>query len=250
MIRLATTAFALLSGLAWSQSLSAERTGPNKNIVRSAEGTILYRRLKDQSVRGHERWRLMVHPDGTRTLITHNDIFDRHVVMNAIIRVRADFYPVESMVAYWNDGRFKGTGLFRIADGFMYAEIVGPEGRMTQRLAVDRDRLSILTHPLAVDGWHGGSYDRAKGGAQAIPVINLDAIAEGPRPVFGSSFKQTWHLKGTEKITVPAGTFEAERYDVGDFQVWTMGPDRILVRFSWPKFGNEYVLETYSSNPK
>lgn len=235
---------------AFGQSAPTEQTGPNKNIVRSAEGTILYRRLKDRSIRGRERWRLMVHPDGTRTLITHNDIFDRGVVMNAIIRVKDNFYPIESMAAYWNDGRFKGSGLFKVADGVMTADVIGPDGRMTQTLKVDRERLSILVHPLAVDGWHGGTYDRVKSGAQAIPVINLDAIAEGPRPVLASPFTQTWDFKGIEKITVPAGTFEAERYDVGDFQVWTMGPDRTLVRFAWPKFGNEYVLETYSTYPK
>jgi hypothetical protein len=245
-----TLAFLLAADFAEAADPPPENTGPNRSIVRAAEGTILYRTIKDHRLRGRERWQLLVHPDGTRSLITHNDIAVRGVVMNAVVRVTANFYPIESMVAYWNNGRFKGSGLFRVEDGVLTADVVGPEGRLTQRLAVDRERLSILAHPLAIDGWHGGSYDRAKGGPQAIPVVNLDAIADGPRAVLASPFTQTWEFKGIERVAVPAGDFDAERYDVGDFQVWVTGPDRVLVKFSWPKFDNEYLLETLTTTDK
>ncbi len=238
-----------LAGPAWAQAPAAENDGPNRNIVRHAEGTIRYQTFKEKRFRGTEHWQLLVHPDGSRTLITQNNIFARDVVMHAIVRVKADFYPVESYVAYWNAGLFKGSGLFRVADGQLTADILGPEGRLTQTMPVDRQRLSILVHPLAPDGWHGGSYDKAKGGAQVIPVVNLDAIASAPRMVLAAPFTQTWDFKGVEDVTVPAGTFAAERYDIGDFQVWTMGPDRTLIRFNWPKFDQEYVLESYQSGP-
>ncbi|MDX2143116.1 MAG: hypothetical protein SFV19_07155 [Rhodospirillaceae bacterium] len=246
-------ALAGMLGQASAQTTSGqgapENTGANANIVRWARGEILYQTLADKRHRGQEQWQLFVHPDQTRTLITHNDIYARNAVMTAVIRVQADFYPIESYASYWNDGRFKGGGVFRVHDGILTADITGPTGQFQQTIAVDKARLSLLVHPLAPDGWHGGSYDKAKGGAQTIPMINIDAISTWDRPVLGSRLDQTWELKGTEQVTVPAGTFAAEHYRANDFDVWVTGPDRILVKYVWSAVDREYLLTRFETGP-
>jgi hypothetical protein len=249
LLAVALLAAARVEAQTAASSMAPENTGPNSNIVRWARGEIRYQTLSDKRPRGRERWQLFVHPDATRTLITHNDIFARNAVMTAVIRVRADFYPIETFAAYWNDGRYKGSGVFRVNEGVLTAEVDGPTGRFTQTMAVDPSRLSLLVHPLAPDGWHGGSYDKARGGPQTIPMINIDAISTWDRPVLGSRLDQTWEFTGEEKITVPAGTFATERYRANDFDIWVTGPDRVLVKYVWDAFDREYLLETYEARP-
>ena len=240
---------AFLSVCGWANAQPApesENTGANKNITRWSSGEILYQTAKDKTKRGSERWTILVHPDATRTLITYNDIFARNVIMNVVMRVSASFRPIEAYTAYWNDGGLKGAGTFRVTGNQMTAVIDGPSGHFTQQVFAP-DRFSLLTHPLAPDGWHGGTYDKKIGGAQHIGMLNIDAISTPGQPVLASVFEQTWELLGEEKISVPAGTFPTEHYRANDFDVWVTGPDRVLVKYLWPQADREYLLVDYKT---
>ncbi len=253
-IVLATALFAL-TGIAFAaiaqtpQTTQLENAGPNPNIVRWHEAEILYQTMKEKRARGSERFSIMVHPDKTRTLITHNDIFARNAVMNVVMRVSDTFRPIEAFTAYWNDGGFKGSGVFRIRGNQMTAEINGPSGHFTQSTYAP-DAFSLLSHPLAFDGWHGGTYDKKVGGVQRIATLNIDAISKPQNPILATPMDQTWELKGIEEVTVPAGTFTTEHYRVNDFDVWVMGADRVLVKYQWPSLDREYLLTNYLTGPK
>ena len=226
-----------------------ENQGSNANIVRWHEGEISYRSISDNRERGSETFTILVHPDQTRTLITHNDIFARNVVMNVVLRADKNFRPIEAYAAYWNDGGFKGAGIFRVEGDVMTVQIDGPSGAFSQRLNAP-EKFSLLTHPLAFDGWHGGTYDKVRGGLQRIPMLNIDAISTPQNPILASPMEQTWEFKGTETIRVPAGTFETDHYRVNDFDVWVSGPDRILVKFDWKSIDREYLLSRYQFGPE
>jgi len=241
--------FFAVSATAQDQSAAPkENVGANANITRWHEGEILYQTMKDKQWRGNERFTILVHPDQTRTLITHNDIFARNVIMNVVMRVSDTFRPIEAFTAYWNDGGFKGSGVFRVLGNQMTAEINGPSGHFTQSTYAP-DRFSLLSHPLAFDGWHGGTYDKKRGGVQRIAMLNIDAISRPQNPILATPMDQSWELKGIESVVVPAGTFKSEHYRVNEFDVWVAGPDRVLVKYEWPSLDREYLLTSYRTGP-
>jgi hypothetical protein len=234
--------------LAQTPARAPETQGPNTNVVRWHEGEIAYRSISDHRARGSEQFTIFVHPDKTRTLIARNDIFARNVIMNVVLRADENFRPIEAYAAYWNDGGFKGSGVYRVQGDVLTAQFDGPSGRFTQLVRAP-EKFSLLTHPLAFDGWHGGTYDRIRGGSQRIAMLNVDAISAPQNPNLVTPMEQTWELLGTDTVRVPAGQFETEHYRVNDFDVWVTGADRILVKFDWKSIDREYVLSRYRSGP-
>ena len=229
-----------------AQSQEPENKGPNKNIVRWAKGTYLYRGISDGRLRGTEDWTLTVHPDGSRTMRMWNDLYARNGHLTATLRVAEDFRPIEAHVSYWTQGQFKGSGLFTVTGDRLEAITNGPQGRIAETIDVP-DGFSIVTHPLAGDGWHTWYYDRDKGGEQTGMVYNIDSTPDPTKPAIGKLEPQALEYIGEETIEVPAGTFEAARFKIGIGDVWTTGPDNILVKFSWEQFDLEYLLDSYST---
>lgn len=224
-----------------------ENRGPNANIVRWAAGAYLYRTISDGRKRGTEDWTLTVHPDGSRTMRMWNDLHARNSHLTATLRVAADFRPLEAYVSYWTQGEFKGSGVFTVHGGTLEALVNGPQGRIAETVTVPRG-FSIVTHPLAGDGWHTWYYDEETGGEQTGLVYNIDSTPDLTRPPIGALEEQTIAFIGEEAIEVPAGTFDARHHVIGGFaDVWTTGPDKILVKFVWEKFDLEYVLVRYDA---
>jgi hypothetical protein len=223
-----------------------ENTGPNASIVRWASGQYVYRTIREQRARGTEDWHLDVHPDGTRTLVTFNDLFARNNQATVVLRVRADFRPIEAYTTYWNGGRYKGSALFRFDGNLLRGAVSGANGLIEQQLAVP-ENVSIATHPLAGDGWHTWYYDAARGGRQAGKLVNVDASADVSAGPVAKIQDSTWELVGREKITVPAGEFQVRHFTSGQSEIWVMDQDSMLVKFSWPSLDTEYLLASYRS---
>jgi hypothetical protein len=230
-----------------TQAQEEENRGPNTNIVRWAKGTYLYRGISDGRERGTEDWTLTVHPDGSRTMRMWNDLYARNGHLTATLRVAQDFRPIEAYVSYWTQGQFKGSGMFAVNGRTLEAITNGPQGRINETIEVP-EGFSIVTHPLAGDGWHTWYYDRVQGGEQTGSIYNIDSMPDLTKPTIGKLEPQALEFIGEETIKVPAGTFDATHFLIGGVgDVWTMDPDSILVKFSWEQFGLEYVLASYSS---
>ncbi len=230
--------------LLWSAAFSAQAAEPGKNpnIVRWAEGEILYRTIEAQRPRANESWRLNVHPDGSRTMIGYTDNFDAENSITMVHRVAADFRPLESMVTYWSKGQFNGVGLFTVRGNTLSAAISGPLGTVFHKIDVP-EGFSIVPHPLATDSWHFWYYDKAEGGAQTSTIYNPQVAPRTGVPVLGHLETNTMTFEGEEEVSVPAGTFETDHYRLGDdIHVWMTGPDKILVRYAFPSFDLEYIL--------
>ncbi len=224
-----------------------EHRGPNANIVRWAEGAYLYRTISEGRKRGTEDWTLTVHPDGSRTMRMWNDLYARDSHLTATLRVAGDFRPLEAYVSYWTQGGFKGSGVFTVDGDALHALVNGPQGRIAETVDVPYG-FSVVTHPLAGDGWHTWYYDEEKGGEQKGLVYNIDSTPDLARPPVGRLEEQTIAFIGEETVEVPAGLFDARRHAIGGIaDVWTTGPDRILVKFVWEKFDLEYVLVRYEA---
>ena len=216
--------------------------GKNPNIVRWAEGTILYRTIDAQRTRAVETYRLNVHPDGSRTVIGHTDNFDAEYVINMIHRVDRTFRPLESMVTYWSKGALSGTGLFTVRGDTLEGLVDGPLGRVTHSVKVPKG-FSIVPHPLATDSWHFWYFDKMQGGEQQSVIYNPQVSPRTGVPVLGHLEYGTMTYEGEAEIAVPAGTFATDHFKLnGIIDVWMTGEDNLLVRYAMPSADLEYVL--------
>ena len=82
-------------------SVSGGASAADPAALRWAQGTIEYRRGGAAEVWGSEQWHMTVHADGTRTLQTRNEIPGLGIQRRAILRVEADFRPLELMAMYF-----------------------------------------------------------------------------------------------------------------------------------------------------
>jgi hypothetical protein len=214
----------------------------NANVARWLEGSYEYRNLEDGVLRGRETFLLTVHPDGSRTMRAFTDIFARDVSTNVVLRANAAFQPLEAFVSIYTQGRLKGSGLFAL-DGFRLRTLVaGPSGHVDRVDEVPAD-LSYATHPLALDGWHRWMKPTDPGREVTGNLLNVQGEADFAKPMVGKVEAVRVVYRGEELITVPAGEFRAHRFTMnGEIDLWITGPDRVLVRSTWPRYQSEYVL--------
>jgi hypothetical protein len=224
-----------------------ENSGPNTNIVRWAEGKFAYRSLKEQRERGWERYRLTVHPDGSRTMLMWHDVFARNSQFTVMLRADAAFRPIQAFISYWTAAGYKGAAMIDVEGDTLTARSAGPAGRATQTTAVPA-RFSLGSHPVSADGWHMAAEDPKAKGRQTGTVYSMEASTDMTKPVLGELRPQEFEIVGPETVTVPAGRFEATHYKVsGTVDVWIMGPDRLMVRMVNAPRDLDYVLAEFAA---
>lgn len=211
-------------------SAASENTGPNAAIVRRASGVYRYETIRDARRRGEERFQLLVHPDGSRTMLMWHDLAARNAQFTVVLRNDANLRPLEAFVSYWNDARFKGSASILVEGTRLTAQAAGPAGVIPQATVVPQ-QFSIGTHPVAADGWHTASYDAARGGEQLQTLYSMEAGPDPMKPVLGTLVPLKVERLGEETVEVPAGRFAATRWRVaGVNDLWVVGPDRLVVK--------------------
>jgi hypothetical protein len=225
-----------------------EGNGPNNSITRWAEGTYRYLADGGKRVRGIETFRLHVHPDGTRTLMMWHDLFARNSQYSVMLRVAADFRPLQAFANYWTDKGYKGSVFITVTGHELQAIANGPVGMVTQTLAVP-EGLSLGTHPVAGDGWHMWHVDPdGKGVQKSGALYGIESGSDLSKPVLGSLAYISFEVLGEEAVTVPAGTFPTTRYRLaGRSDVWVLMPDRIVIKMSNSGRGYDYVLTEFKA---
>jgi hypothetical protein len=183
---------------------------------RTLRGTILYTSRKPERLgqeRGRERFEINVHGDGSRTLSAHCEIDDRPSVTRDIVyALGPNWVPRDCFVRLTVGDRFMGTGWFRFHRDFAECEAyTSLEGRISQRMDLDKPLLSFQNHAISGDAWHLRLVDRSRPGeVQAIEQLLLSSPdhrgATGPM-----LFSVGLHVRyvGEETIEVAAGSFEA-----------------------------------------
>jgi len=241
-----------LPGAALAQATTApppENMGPNTSITRWAEGEYAYLEAASGRERGFERFRMTVHPDGSRTLLMWHDLTERNAQFTVLLRTEASFRPLEASVSYWNAGQYKGSASLFVDGGRLRLVSDGSYGSVRQEVEVP-EAFSIGSHPVSGDGWHlrlepTGDADRF----EAV-VFGLDAAADARRPVTGRLTPMPVERLGAKRITVPAGTFDTVHYRIaGRSDVWIHGEDRMLIRMRMAGAGLEYVLRRLETGP-
>lgn len=230
-----------------------DNTGPNAAIERVIRGEYVTRALAGgpaSDVRGaqvSERFELISHPDGTRTLISWNENTVSNALLHAIARVDGGFRPLESHQEYWVDGKFKGTAFFRLDGTELQGFVRTSQGSVATQTLIHRmpgaqEPVSFATHSIAADGWRTAYVDSRRSGVQQGTLVDFDSSSDPATPIVARMQPQKWRYAGDESLEVPAGRFDSERYESGEAAIWITGPDRVLVRAVWPSLSREYVL--------
>jgi hypothetical protein len=215
--------------------------GANPAILRAAEGRYEYRTLRDGRMRGWERFRLTVHPDGTRTLLMWHDLAARNAQFTVALRADASLRPLQAYASYFAGGRHKGSTLLTAREGALDVASRGPAGTITKTL-VAPPKYSFGTHPITADGWHTWLEGPATGGEQEATVFGLEASADLSRPILGEFRPVPFRRLGKERIAVAAGVFDTVHYLLGGSDIWVTEQDRIMVRFRTERSDRDYEL--------
>jgi len=229
---------------ALAQTPPPENTGPNTTITRTVSGKMTFRTLSDGRIRGGEDFRLLVHPDGTRQIFISKDFKAVNAQQTMITRVDARFRPLETYASYWTREGFKGSIYVTVAGSELRAVAQGPKGRAEDARQVP-DHISVVHHGEIMNGWYLWSDDANATAEQSAFVYNIIPAPRGDGQVAGIYHESKFSRLGPEKVTTPAGTFDAMKYrmtGVENLDLWVAGEDRLLVRQTDVKNDREYIL--------
>ncbi len=217
----------------------------NDNIVRWSRGTYDYLTLEDRKLRGSERFQMMVHPDGSRTMLMWNDLAATNTQFSVVLRVDGAFRPLEAYLNYWVDSGYKGSAYLRVNGDSLQINSQGPAGQHQKTVEVP-PQFSIGTHPVAGDGWHL-YQQRSADGSRSARIYSMEASKDLTKPLLGTLVDLPFERVGKETIVTPAGTFETTHYRMaGLSDLWLAEEDRLMVRMVIERRGFEYLLTQYS----
>lgn len=184
----------------------------NSSIIK---GHIRYTSKKPERMdqdRGREDFTFVRHGDGTRILSAHCEIDEPNpsVARDVVVSVDADGLLLDAFVRVMVGGNFSGAGFFRMVGDTIECDSYGPDiGRVTQRVDTQGLMDAFNTHPLSVDGYHLGRFDRSEGPVTRRVQNFLPSLDHrGASAPMISGHHILLEYVGDEIITVAAGTFD------------------------------------------
>jgi hypothetical protein len=219
-------------------------------------GKILYLRKGQET--GREWFTITRHGDGQRTLRAYCEMDDHELVRDVTYTVGRDWRPLDCFVRLTIHDKFVGSSWFRFADDVVECQgFTAAEGRIDQRYAVSSRPPSFGAHPIVCDMWHLSQFDRSGPRRQTLEGIFLSS----PKPDGGSGpmlarKNLTIEYRGKERLAVPAGTFEADRFEFvlgaphpANESLWCYGTDIVPLKVGYPIYESTYELAELSPHP-
>jgi hypothetical protein len=180
-------------------------------------GIIDYRHRASGEKWGEEEWTMSRGSDGLRVLTAHCEMRfgNEDVVRDSLVSVHPDFHPHDAFVRIMNGGAVTGSGWFRFTDDEASCESwTAAEGRISQRMPIQRPIRSFGVHAVQSDGWLAAPFPYEKG-AGHVHFFGRNLLhsthhfgATGP---FIATTGSGLEYVGPETVTVPAGTFDCHR---------------------------------------
>lgn len=204
---------------------------------------------------GREWFTVTVQPDGSRTMRCHCEMDDPELLRDVTLSVNARWEPEDCFIRLVKKSQFVGSGWFRFTDRAIECEtFMADAGRVSQTIEVESRVRIFACHPLMADGWQTSQFDhsRAERVQTVRPWAHPSPLPDGSTgPLAGVGFK-TMEYKGEEDVTVPAGTFRCQRYDLTASDptkppliTWVHGKDHQLVRLRWDVLNADYQLAEF-----
>ncbi len=228
------------------------KTKPPKH--RTVRGRLDY--IHDQrGETGREWFTITVNADGSRTIRAQCEMDEDGLLRDVIWSLNADWTPVDAYVRLNVGGKFQGAGWFWIDGSEVTGEIFNAgTGRLRQKLALSEPPAIFGAHPVSGDAMKTAKFDRNS----ADKIQKFQGISTSPLPNGGSGpilteITMTFEFIGEEEVTVPAGTFQTERFrwhfeQFAPIEIWTMGSDHIPVKLRWDELDSDYLLTELSGD--
>jgi hypothetical protein len=219
------------------------RSGARPPTVRNTRGKIIYV-SDDGTERGREWFSFTWRRDGQLNLRAFCEIDDGEVERDVVQTMTADFEPIDCFMRLHSRGEFLGSGWIRLTKTEAECEVFNRDiGRITQRISLDRPAPTLVTHPLSSDSLLARRFDHSQservqyweGGLSTSPLLDG---ASGP--LLSHNGRRGIEYVGAERVTVPAGTFDAHHYKIlmkpkpdgtpTGYELWATHPDYVFVR--------------------
>jgi hypothetical protein len=174
-------------------------------------------------VRGGETFVVTRAVDGSRTLRCHCQIDENspRVLRDSFTTLDRDWMPTGGFVSVTVDERFVGSCWYHFTPTLAECEgYTVQEGRISRRFELERPIRVFGTHPLFADGYMVQAYDLSEGaGRQQVNDVFMCAGhnrgADGPTLLNRGKGSSIAYF-GPETVNVPAGTFEALHFQIGE----------------------------------
>jgi hypothetical protein len=244
----ASTAVAPLAAAASKPPRAVEQVKQNPALVaarsRNVRGKLLYIN-DDGTERGREWFSFTYRKDRQVTLRAYCEMDDIQVQRDVVQTMNERYHPLDCFVRLHVKGEFLGTGWIRVTDEAAECEVANVAmGRVHQVVPLAVPATSLVSHPISSDALLMAGFDHGKperiqtwaGGLSTSPLLDG---ASGPFISVGK--ERSVEYVGPEKLTTPAGTFDAHHYRLlmtgsrsdgkrPSYDIWCTHPDYLIVR--------------------
>lgn len=229
-----------------TNAASAQDAGERPSIpVTQKIGKLVCTMGEDNQPCGGNDFTITTHPDGTHTMeaLQYRPSVGYHNM--STLHVGEDFRPLSGFFHFYISGEHAGSASYFVEAGSRLQTTVRTEEGVIEETIEVPTNFSMDLHPVVLDPWHVWYYDEAKGGEQKAVKCSAGAQVQG---IFCRLLDFEIAYVGTETLTTKAGTFETKHYRIGDaVQIWTTGPEHVLVQYLWAKAGMRYELTELES---
>lgn len=208
--------------------------------------------VKDGAIHGREDFAIDVRADG-RTIRSYCEIDDDDLTRDASWTLGTDHAPVEGHVRVVQGGRMTGSAWYRCtADETECESLTATMGRTSQRLPGRAQYLGL--HPLVGDGMIALARGTDEPGTERmIESVTCSYDINGETSLVALPIAIGVTYVGKDTVTVPAGEFEADRYELRwqphwpPAYLWVHGEDALFLRLVWEFSGLDSQLVRYGT---
>jgi hypothetical protein len=220
----------------------------SKYSLRRHAGRILYHR--GDKIAGREDFAIDVRK-GSRTIRAYCEMEEGALTRDASWTLGGDMKPLEGHVRVVQAGKQTGSAWYRFTEDEVECEaLTATLGRTSQRLPSRARYLGL--HPLIGDGMIAlarGTGD--PGREEAVESVTCSYDINGETSLVALPIDIGATFVGKEELTVPAGSFTADRYALRwqpqwpAADLWVHGEDAVFLRLDWSFSGLSSRLERY-----
>lgn len=216
--------------------------------LRRHAGRIVYHHA--DGPKGIEDFGIDVRASG-RTFRAYCEMAEGALTRDASWSLDADLRPVEGQVRVVQHGHLTGSSWFHVTPEGVHCESVSVGSARTGK-TVAGECAYLGLHPLVGDGAIALARGTdAPGVERMIPSVTCSYDVNGETELVALPIEIGVTYRGREDVTVPAGTFGADAYELRwqphwpAARLWVHGEDAVFVRLTWSFSGLDCQLERY-----
>lgn len=183
----------------------------------------------------YERFTITGNPDGSRTLRTITRSPRGDLLRDVNQMAGPDWRPIEGTTRLFFKGECHGTAVRRVIGDRLFSYVWAP-GEETETAEFDAPpHMTIGFHPIMHEAWKMNFIDVARDDYQEVLIHTVSNTWNGRSVSHGQKLVSEAKFAGREDVTVPAGTFDCEKFVWQtpfdkELHIWRTGPQNVLVK--------------------